>query len=187
MGALKEVARSILMAPRKKEYEARLSYLSNTYDAYMLEQEKELMDKTKKGEASTLTSLEFVLEEGMKTGDADILIFIGKDAVLSPTAKWEICKAFEENPDGILLYCDEDSVICSDAEWQGMKKKGVSVSKRSHPRLKPIYSPETLISYFYPGNIVALRRSALKDFSYAEGEPVYDFMLRSNGRTGIFR
>ena len=113
MGALKEVARSILMAPRKKEYEARLSYLSNTYDAYMLEQEKELMDKMKKGEASTLTSLEFVLEEGMKTGDADILIFIGKDAVLSPTAKWEICKAFEENPDGILLYCDEDSVICS--------------------------------------------------------------------------
>ena len=75
MGALKEVARSILMAPRKKEYEARLSYLSNTYDAYMLEQEKELMDKMKKGEASTLTSLEFVLEEGIKTGDADILIF----------------------------------------------------------------------------------------------------------------
>ena len=182
MGALKEVARSILMAPRKKEYEARLSYLSNTYDAYMLEQEKELMDKMKNGEASTLTSLDFVLEEGMKTGDADILIFIGKDAVLSPTAKWEICKAFEENPDGILLYCDEDSVICSNAEWQGMKKKGVSVSKRSHPRLKPIYSPETLISYFYPGNIVALRRSALKDFSYAEGEPVYDFMLRSIGR-----
>ena len=179
MGALKEVARSILMAPRKKEYEARLSYLSNTYDAYMLEQEKELDAKMKNGEASSLSFKEFVLEEGVRKADADVLIFLSKDAVLSGTATWEICRAFEENPQGILLYADEDSVICSDSEWQAMKKKGVPVSKRSNPRLKPIYAPETLISYFYPGSIVALRASALDQLIFEEGESFYEFMLRN--------
>ncbi len=179
MGALKEVARKIMMAPRKKEYEERLSTLSNTYDAYMREQEEELLAKKRLGNESSLSYSELVLEDGVKKADSDILIYYGKEGLASPTATWEICKAFEENAEAVLVYADEDSVICSDADWQTMLKKGVPVSSRSNPRIKPIYSPETLVSYFYPGNIVAIRSAAMDMFSYSEGENLYDVLLRN--------
>ena len=179
MGALKEVARKILMAPRKKEYEERLASLSNTFDAYMREQEAELLKKKKAGQESPVTYTVAVLEEGLKKSDSDIVIYFGKDGAASPTATWEICKAFEENPESVVVYADEDSVICTDEQWQGMLKKGVPVSQRSNPRIKPIYSPETLVSYFYPGNIVAIKTAALDMFSYTEGENLYDVFLKN--------
>lgn len=179
MGALKEVARKIMMAPRKKEYEERLSALSNTYDAFMREQEAELLSKKESGRESTLTYTEAVLEEGMKKSSFDIIIYYGKEGLPSPVATLEICKAFEENPEAVVVYADEDSVICTKDQWQQMMKKGVPVSARSNPRIKPVYSPETLVSYFYPGNIVAIKSAALDMFVYTEGESVYDVLLRN--------
>lgn len=179
MGALKEVARKIMMAPRKKEYEERLSALSNTYDAFMREQEAELLSKKQGGRESTLTYTEAVLEEGMKKSSSDIIIYYGKEGLPSPVATLEICKAFEENPEAVVVYADEDSVICTKDQWQQMMKKGVPVSARRNPRIKPVYSPETLVSYFYPGNIVAIKSAALDMFVYTEGESVYDVLLRN--------
>ena len=179
MGALKEMARSILMAPRKKEYENRLALLSNTYDAYMKEQEKELLAKRKDRKESDLSYAILPLEDGIYRKDADILIFYGKEGIPSVTATYEICHAFEENPEGVLLYADEDSVICTEEKWQVMQKKGVPVSARSNPRLKPVYSPETLLSYFYPGNILAIRNAALDMMTFSEGENLYDYLLRN--------
>ena len=138
MGALKEVARKIMMAPRKKEYEERLSALSNTYDAFRREQEAELLTKKQGGRESTLTYTEAVLEEGMKKSSFDIIIYYGKEGLPSPVATLEICKAFEENPEAVVVYADEDSVICTKDQWQQMMKKGVPVSARSNPRIKPV-------------------------------------------------
>ena len=47
MGAIKKLARSIMIAPRKKEYEDRLNFLSNSFDVYMQQQEAELEEKVR--------------------------------------------------------------------------------------------------------------------------------------------
>ena len=177
MGVLKEAARSVLMAPRKKEYNKRLSDLCNSYDLYLRQQEEELRNKAR-GECKYTVEV-CPLEEGIRNGSADILLFAGKDGVLSPTAEWEIAKAFEDNPKAALLYPDEDTVFAPKTEWEVLQKKGVPLSRRSNPRLKPVYSPETLISYFYFGNVLAVKKEALKEFDYIGGESLYDFALRN--------
>ena len=177
MGVLKEAARSVLMAPRKKEYNKRLSDLCNSYDLYLRQQEEELKNKAR-GECKFTVEV-CSMEDGIREKDADILLFVAKDGVLSRTAIWEISKAFEENPKAAVLYPDEDTVFAPKADWESLKKKGVPLSMRSNPRLKPVYSPETLISYFYFGNAVAVKKEALKEFDYTEGESLYDFALRN--------
>ena len=177
MGAIKKLARSIMIAPRKKEYEDRLNFLSNSFDAYMQQQEAEMEKKAAKESDLHLSSEYFVLEEGLKEPAADVVIYATSRGILAKSAGWEIIRAFEENPGVTMVYADEDSVIVTNAEWETMKKKGVPVSKRSNIRLKPVYSPETLISYFYPGNIIAFRKNVFEELPFKAGTSLYDFLL----------
>ena len=179
MGFLKETARKILMAPRKKEYDARLFDLSNSYDVYMREQEEKLNAMAKNAGELKLSAEIISLEEGIQKSDADISIYVSKSGILSGTAETEIRKAFEQHPEVLLMYADEDTVFAKDSVWDSMKKKGVPVSARSNPRLKSMYSPETLISHFYMGNIVAVRNQGTEEFVLKEGESLYSFVLRN--------
>ncbi|MBR4580994.1 MAG: glycosyltransferase [Lachnospiraceae bacterium] len=179
MGAIKKIARSIMIAPRKKEYESRLAYLSNSFDVYVQQQEKELEEKVLSEKELHLSSEICSLEKGIKKTDKDVIIFASENSVLSKTAEWEIIKAFEENPETLVIYADEDCVIAPSSEWESIKKQGVKVSKRSNIRFKPVYSPETLLSYFYPANMVAFRKNTFESYPADEGESIYDYMLRN--------
>lgn len=63
---------------------------------------------------------------------------------------------FEENPQIQVIYADEDE--CN--------REG---NARMNPWFKPEYSPDTLLSYFYFGSLVAIRRSSLEEVSVAKG------------------
>jgi len=173
-----------MIAPRKKEYENRLAFLSNSFDVYVQQQEKELEEKVRSEKELHLSSELCELEGGVRPANSDVMIYLSADSVLSKTAEWEIVKAFEEHPGVLVIYADEDCVIAEDSEWDTLKKQGIKVSKRSNIRFKPVYSPETLLSYFYFGNMVAFRKEAFEKFPGTEGESIYDYMLRNLYRYG---
>ncbi len=107
------------------------------------------------------------LEAGIGTGQwmirVDIRDHLARDALLL------IAQALTDAPDTDLLYTDEDS----------LDRRG----RRCLPRFKPSWSPETLLSYPYVGDLCVLRQplwSALRGFdpamAPAEG---YDLALRA--------
>ncbi len=168
-----------MIAPRKKEYEDRLNFLSNSFDVYMQQQEAELEEKVRNEKELHLSSEIRELEKGIQNGNADVVIYASVRGVLSKTAEWEIIKAFEEHPDVLMIYADEDCVIAPDSEWEALKKNGIKVSKRSNIRFKPVYSPETLLSYNYTANLVAFRKQAFEMYPGKEGESIYEYLLRN--------
>lgn len=79
----------------------------------------------------------------------NFIIFTGKGGQLAQNAGVEFGKYFCEHPKVVLAYADEDEIDVS--------------GTRKNPWFKPDWSPETLESYFYFGNVVAIRIDILKE------------------------
>ena len=179
MSILKDAVKNVLLSRRKKEYDSRLKALSNSYDRFMKEQEEELKARFEGMEKSSLSRVILTMEDGMKNRKEDVVIYVSGTGILSSIAEEEICRAFEAEPEKVLLYADEDEVEATDKEWKEYIKEGIPVSRRKNPVLKPVFSRETLISVNYPGNIVAIRQNSAKEIVLREGESVYSFLLRN--------
>lgn len=96
----------------------------------------------------------------------DILIFVNGE--LTPWAIPLIADEFSKKSSCNVVYGNEDI----------KEDKG----EREEPLLKPEWSPNTFISHFYFCNIVAIRRSAFRDFSWSRGyegaSAIYHTLLR---------
>ena len=107
-------------------------------------------------------------------GDADILVFHADDGTPDMRDLALAADYFAGHPETVILYADED-------ETNG---NGV----RQNPWLKPDWSPDTLLSYFYFGGFFAVRREAAERVSWL-GEAdwqgnLYDFVLKVTEITG---
>ena len=80
----------------------------------------------------------------------DILIFMGNCGSLTRHADAYVEKYFNEHPETVLLYGDED---CVDSE-----------GKAINPYFKPDWSPDSYLNAFYVGNIFAVRAQTLVAF-----------------------
>ena len=78
---------------------------------------------------------------------SDIIIACDDDGELDPLAETMICDYFADHPQINLLYCDEDRV----------EEDGVHLD----PWFKSEWAPDTFLSGFYFGNIIAIRSAAL--------------------------
>ncbi len=78
--------------------------------------------------------------------EKDIYIFTTDAAGLDEYAQNVISAYFAENPECILVYGDED-------EWNADR------TIRMNPWFKPDFSPDTLLQYFYFGNVIAVKSS----------------------------
>lgn len=101
----------------------------------------------------------------------EILIFAAdKDLVAKETVSL-VAKSFATRDDCLLLYGDED-------EWNSNR------TLRMNPWLKPEFSPDTLLSYLYYGNLFAVRVAAFVDLVWRGSqdymENVYDFALKAS-------
>lgn len=106
--------------------------------------------------------------------DADILVFHAEDGTPDMRELALVADYFARHPETVVLYADEDEI---DA-------KGI----RSNPWLKPDWSPDTLISYFYFGGFFAVRREECSHLEWL-GEKdarrnLYDFVLKAVEITG---
>lgn len=83
----------------------------------------------------------------------DIVVFVEDEKGLLDNALDKITSVFFDNSDIKVVYGDEDETNDMDGN-------------RGNPWFKPDYSPDTLISYYYFGGLVAFRKEVLKEISF---------------------
>ncbi len=114
--------------------------------------------------------IEAVLEEMEKTDKNELVLISFYDGYPSRIAFPLIQKTFDENKNLIMIYGDEDIV---------------SGEERVSPWFKPDWSPDTFLSYFYFGGLVAVRQNQLKE-AY-EHLPIQEKHLLHDGKELIYR
>ena len=82
--------------------------------------------------------------------DRKILILAEEPDRVTPDAVNRILEVFENHPQVEIVYTDEDEVNHEE-------------TVRMNPWLKPDYSPDTLLSYFYFGKLIAIRSGVFGD------------------------
>ena len=113
------------------------------------------------------------LELGRQRASGDLVGVVPASDFLSPTALAEMADLILGNPDTDVVYCDEDCVS--------------GVGMRHGLRLKPDWSPEMLLGFYYVGRLCLIRRGILQDaggFTARFGDAQeYDAVLRVSERT----
>ena len=80
----------------------------------------------------------------------DIVVFVHNENGVLKNALEKISVVFNNKPEVSVVYGDEDEI-------------NQEKNERKNPWFKPDYSPDTLLSYFYFGSLVAFRKDALKN------------------------
>lgn len=117
----------------------------------------DVYDKRKGKEKKDIFLLTCIKNEAMKAdlfcnvpcfdNEADVILFAASEGELSPLAIPLIYQKMAEDENRILIYGDED-----------VKEEG----RREKPWFKPDWSPDTFLSCFYFGSLVAVRGSAFR-------------------------
>ena len=173
LNGLKRKIQNCMIERCVKEYEADLKAQQNAYDACMLKQEENLR-RTYENKACNLTAKVVTKEEFAEVCGhfeevrEDVLIVVNSCGVLNPVAEKAILCCFEENSQGKLLYADEDVCIGKGGDLETFRQRGVKLSERCYPNLKPMPSPETFLSYQYLGNIWAVRTELCREIEWEQ-------------------
>ena len=108
----------------------------------------------------------------------DILVFVNGEVTDKAFAL--LAKKFSESPEVNIVYADED-IADVDLNEGGQYGKSIPGTRRE-PYFKPDWSPNTFLDHFYFCNMVAIRRSAFRDYSLPAGmegaAAIYDSLLR---------
>lgn len=146
---LKRSLQKILIEKRHRLYEERIAKQAVPYGIWLkdvLEQEKADIltwrgNREKAGQETLSASLlseeqfcESVFDEALRESLGELWLVTSDRAALTSEAVWEVKRYFEEHPACAIAYADEDRY------------------------LKPGWSPELLQSFFYVGNVFALRK-----------------------------
>lgn len=168
-----------------KQYEKELLFQKNPYTLWISEHEKALqagesiVPETEGQKKETGSSIEVVyLEEcGRDFSVADIsksyILFVSKNGTLNGQTLKVIEECFDNRKDAHIIYGAEDVYFRTNS---GEKE-------RKNPWFKPAYSPETLLSFFYFGNVFAIRKDAVAAVKWLSEENwkenIYDFVLKT--------
>lgn len=113
----------------------------------------------------------------------EIVVFVSSAGKISPRAFREITKYFDKHKDIDIVYGDEDIWMLFDGEDAEPDNE---VTHRIAPWTKPMWSPDTLFSFQYFGNIFAIRKSAFVDLKWlAQADwrhNIYDFILQATAQ-----
>ncbi len=186
---LKRKIQQHMVERRYKTYCRKLWEKRNLYDAYLAKEEGRLKEEYGK-RTCKLTSKIVTLEElpfvwaNMEKCSEDILVVAGKKGILNPLALPAILSEFEEHSEWIALYADEDVCVGTQEDFAEYRKKGaVKRSARCNPFMKPFFSPETLLSFPYWGNVWAMRMSIVREIHPLPFEDAevfaYDVILKT--------
>ncbi len=164
-----------------EEYQNALKCQSDPYLMWIRETEHALQQE---GEEESYPSLSVVYMdmcgEAFRLNDLnkDIILFVSREGKMSVNAFKEVMQYFESHQDIDIVYGDEDIWMLSDEEMPDNE-----IAHRMCPWVKPMWSPDTLFSYLYFGNVFAVRRKAFKDLKWLGMDDwrmnLYDFVLKA--------
>ncbi len=118
----------------------------------------------------------------------EYIVFVSRGGKISVNAFREIMKYFDGHKAVDVVYADEDVWMLpeEDEDAQGRvlsREADDELAHRIYPWTKPMWSPDTLFSFFYFGNIFAVRRNALASVEWLGDEDyrknIYDFALKA--------
>lgn len=176
---VKERLQQTLVKKRTRWYEEQIAAQDISYDSWIKEkekQERECLSLKGKDLKMEVVSYDECLGDFSfdRYQQADVLIFHAPDGTPDMRELAMVADYFVRHPQTVVLYADEDEV----------DEKGV----RKNPWLKPDWSPDTLISYFYFGGFFAVRREECSHLKWLGDENVrrnlYDFVLKAVEITG---
>lgn len=188
----------------RREYGKEVLRQFDPYKQWIKEKESEPMVYPD----SQLTSKVITMEEC--TGDwnlasyqEDVVILYSKQGELDKRAVPGIVTYLQMHPDIALVYADEDYILEEEIPQKSNYLKvlhqiGIDVEHynpevtgRIAPWFKPDFSPDTLLSFQYFGNIVAVRTEKIRmaDIPVMSGEDstlnLYDFFLKVSEKEKI--
>ena len=172
---IKKMLQAPMRSRQKYKYEARIR------DWILRKEEKERKELVLEGADLSVKCVSFSsCRAGFSVKNvgegADILVFHADCGKPEEEVLRLFADFFARNPEAVLAYGDEDEVLPENG------------GRRTNPWLKPDWSPDTLISYFYFGNIFAVRTSAaccvswLGDTDWKRN--LYDFCLKLSEKSG---
>ena len=146
---IKNGIREVLTEKYDGFYQMELAEKTCTYDKWIRKKEMsdqgESMYQAEMPEYQGSDDLKNKKTCDIKKGKTEYFIFVDKKGNLTDIAEKEIEKIFASDSQIQVIYSDEDEVNHEE-------------NVRMNPWFKPDYSPETLMSYFYFGGFVAVRR-----------------------------
>lgn len=186
---IKKLLQAPLRRRQTRRYEARIEEQTVRYHDWIVRKEKkEQSGLSLKGQELKLRCISFgecgasfpaarrmedahsMRPEDSAQAGEEILVFYRGDVRPEDGALARIADYFARHPETILAYADED---------ERLEENG---GRRTNPWLKPDWSPDTLMSYFYFGNLFAVRAKAaeavewLQEADYRKN--LYDFCLK---------
>lgn len=110
----------------------------------------------------------------LNSAEAEIAILVEEGSRLIEGVEGEIVRAFERCPDATALFGDE--LLIDRATGRG------------HPVFRPGWSPELFATTYYPGPVIALRRSVAAELEFDEGRgnvpSLYKVLLQLSEKAG---
>lgn len=186
LGKLKKAIQDNLYKKCIEEYKNELSSQSDPYSLWIRENEQFDSDKKIKSYHSVeILSMEQCGEAfDLSATDKDIIIFKSDCGKLSDRAVATIQCYFEENANIDIAYADEDVCFCKLHGVDNIAKNDKKeLKKRIFPWMKPVWSPDTLFSFLYFGNIFAIRAEKYKNIKWLADKDykknIYDFILKA--------
>lgn len=157
LGNIKEAFRAPVINKLHKKYRRELDNQYVSYDSWITQKEFEYLAGSVKGteDVQVIEYADVTIEKPV----ADIILYVNDRHKLSKRALHAVCSMFNEHPEAMVVYGDED-------EYNSDKRI------RMNPTFRPDWSPETLTSYLYMGNVFAVRRECL----VSEYTDVYDLI-----------
>lgn len=184
IGKIKTAIQDKLYQNCIEEYREALRYQEDPYLVWIRETEQ-LKEKEGAQEESYPSLLVVYMEQcgkdfQLSALSKDIILFASSEGRISVRAFGEIVQYFEKHKDVNIVYGDEDVWMLTDGEDENLDDE---VAHRICPWLKPMWSPDTLFSFQYFGNIFAVRRKAFAHVKWLGSEDyqmnLYDFLLKA--------
>lgn len=166
-----------------EEYQNALRCQSDPYLMWIRETEHALQQE---GEEESYPSLSVVYMDmcteqfSLNDLNKDIILFVSREGKIGVNAFKEVMQYFGSHKDIDIVYGDEDIWMLSDEEDENPDNE---ITHRMCPWVKPMWSPDTLFSYLYFGNIFAVRRKVFTDLKWLGMDDwrmnLYDFVLKA--------
>lgn len=161
-----ETVKALVKAPRiaslNKKYIEELDKQYVSYDSWIKQKELEYLAGTLPN-TNDIQVIEYA-EVATVEPAGDVILYTLDRHKLSVRALHAVISVFNENPETQVVYGDED-------EFNSSK------TIRMNPIYRPDWSPDTLRSYLYMGNVVAIRCEAARNALQKGAKDIYELVI----------
>lgn len=189
LGKIKAAVQDRLYQGCIEEYNGAIRYQKEPYALWIKKTEQQDEGDLEKNYPSLSVVYMEQCIEGFCLQDVknEIILFVSKQGRISLRAFDKFVTYFEKHPNVDVVYANEDIWMLTPDKEEIPDDQFVH---RTSPWMKPCWSPDTLLSFQYFGNIFAVRKSAFEKLQWLGDKDykknIYDFLLQATeGKTKV--